>query len=252
MANYNTYKLNPPKNNPTWPPGSTNFSTEVVGLINACEEVEQEVEDAREDENTVIENLNNNYIKYTLGDNILGVTNETYRFINMADATAPNDYVNIRNVEQEIGIPSLDLFNTAAEVGVPPFYANDLYKVSSDDASMNTFIRGYGNTALTGTFPNSVNTPKFNCTYIIDYSTTPAYTIYLNARIPVFGDEIKFLLLGYDTTDVNFYSTTYKIMKNNYFTVDQGLTASNMFSYIHFTYVGNSVGWYLRDITQRE
>lgn len=266
-VDYSIYRLNPPRENAEYPPGDTNFSTQVNGLIEAVANVAIEVDDAKENSDSLVENLQDNYLKYTLAAHIIGNLTEEYRFTNMADASDPQDYVPLEQARDIIGVPSFDDYNTAERVGTDdpgPFYANDYYKISSDGDSVSTFVVGFDNVPITVSSNTVLMIPEYNASYLIDYSrvdiSSVLTAIYLTPDStslipPALGDELKFLLINYDigTVIVFLHNGIINLMGESQIIIDTTnfTTGTNEFFYVHFVYVGGDTGWFIKSYNQR-
>jgi len=119
MANFDPYKPSA---------GSTDYVVKYDNFITIIEDYASEVEAAREGESTLLENLEQNYIGYTLEANINGDSN-TYKCTNRAPAEDAQDYVTWEQA-QSIVSGSEDPPTNVTDVGVGSLNANDILVIN--------------------------------------------------------------------------------------------------------------------------
>lgn len=99
MADYSSYK--------PITGDSINYPTQYDNFIDDAEAVATEVENAREAAGTLISNLTTNYAKYSLSQDINGIS--TYKCINMPNPVDPQDYATKYYLDNLVGSAPTDI-----------------------------------------------------------------------------------------------------------------------------------------------
>ena len=112
--------------------GSTDYVVKYDNFITVLQGYAQELEDARENENTLWDNLDQNYIGYVLGNNLDGSStdgSDGYKCINMKNAVDAQDYI---TWDQAQSIGGTTQPTNITDVSVGQLLANDILVVNKD------------------------------------------------------------------------------------------------------------------------
>jgi hypothetical protein len=101
--------------------GTTDYVSKYDLFITEVQAYANEEEAAREGSGSILSNLTNNYLGYTLGQNVDGNSNN-YKCENMAPGYADNDYITVLQANSMTG----DVPQQISEVSVTPLLPNDI------------------------------------------------------------------------------------------------------------------------------
>lgn len=111
--------------------GTKDYIDKYTDFVNAMEAYANEEEAAREGETTILANLTNNYLNYTLETNVNGASN-TYKCTNMANGTGDQDYITVSQANSW----TAGTFADISDVGVGSLNANDILVINTDGTAI--------------------------------------------------------------------------------------------------------------------
>ena len=181
--------------NVIWPPaGDVTYPDKYTIFVNLNETAATELINAREGENSLVLNLQNNYLTSTLATNIVG---NGFKFTGMPDGTAAStDYATVSQVQAiailaGVVLPEVDELNNTSSGYGEVFHAEFNVDVAGAEGTFSSFEY---NSDVTGLLGSTIKYPTaFNKTYTYTWGSTPTLIDLdsVSAPNPNLGDRIR-------------------------------------------------------------
>ena len=235
MADFSAVRLNT-----TWPPGYVTYPDAVNTLITLNETTANEIFAARENESSLVVNLQNNYLTSTLTNNIVG---NGFKFINMPDGVAASDYATVSQVQaMSTGLPTVAALDNTGTGAFEVLYSEFKVTTAGSGGTFGTFE--YNSSSLSGS--STMYLTAFNKTYRYDWGSAPTLVDLnnINTPTPTKGDRIRFVFTNTRTGD-GIQAGTSLIHG-----LSEKITFGAAFSHAIYdlVYVGLPTGWFFKNV----
>ena len=248
-------RINPPLVNTNWPPGDVNYPEKYDELITLTEATAQEVEAARGEENTLLDNLTN-YLSYTLEN---PVVSNGFKFTNMLDGTGVNwtypgpgsggsqDYLTVKQwQDNNPASASMDELPPNGFNGTTYTIPNSELIIADTDFA----VFDYQPDTLDNNGSSFYYPAAFNKTYTLDWNAAPGYSLvdldnpYGTIPVPNNGDRVRFIFTNCGASDGISAATT-KINKES----DKIVFGQAMdYAIYDLVYTNTTTGWLFKNV----
>jgi hypothetical protein len=223
-----------------------NYPQIFENFIYAVQDTDTEVENARQNHNSLLENLQTDYINYTLLSNING--SELVKFSNMKVGINGHDYVTATQVDEYLGIKDVTEigYNGTLQDEDSELYVSDINELSEFDTDCIALTVGAPGVYL---YPS-----KFNAIYYLDWSITNEKLITLDFPVGSVpdakpGDRLIFIFKLPGATD-GISTSNKRIMGLADHRINFGDNLT--FAIYSLVYVNTSIGWFFKNVTLGE